>query len=390
VYPLEWQAIMAARNLVRLLALPCLCVAICSAQPPAAPPKFAVEIPGGNGGAPSYSMVDDSASSLLYEPTFHQLAGGIPGLRKPSVLKLNYKVAGDSVSITATALYGKLDPDDEWGSLEKMEHEIVGTYSGQLNQSVTFSGMERVGLEPLTVRIVTAQSDHPYMPQTQSNAPSLQMDFAPQDRVFGMVTVHNLSPKPVMAFQFGSEDGTQGAERGGLSELIAPHGTYQTRYSPGRSSRLVDGVMVENPPPARLALEAALFADGSYEGDMQIAAQMAGRENGSEVQRQRIEKLVDKVLADPQTDQEAKVKLIRTQAGQLSDEPDAQMIARLRTQFPKLSESGFADAKPELGHGMANEKSMFDHDLDQFADNGVPSARRATLAVWWAAIHPTR
>jgi hypothetical protein len=147
---------------------------------------------------------------------------------------------------------------------------------------------------------------------------------------------------------------------------------------------MVNGSFVEDPPPADLVLQAALFEDGSYEGDIEIAARMAAFQNGAKVQRQRIESLVEPILADAQSDDGAKMGRIGTAVAQLSVAPDPQMMATLRKQFPAFPDRGMEQVKSEFAAGMKSEKENAVYLLQQYKETNRAGRRHIPLAEWWA------
>ncbi len=395
---------MIARIFSCLLAVGCACNWICVAQAPTpaptAKPRFAIEYPGEKDFPPIYETIPDSCStqlchSLKYGANLHRLANPDPTIRQPSVLELMIKVEGDEVTITPAVYYGEIDPKaTAIPSVEKLEKQTLESYSGRLNDSVTLSSLERVGLEPMRLKIVSAQSDNPYHPLTRSNAPSLDMEYAPEDRTSGTLTIHNRSSKAVVALQLGASEAEDGRsqvfetmETVGASDLIAPGATYQYANFPSYSWKIVNGSYVEH-LPTYLTINAVVFADGSYEGELQTAAEMAAQHNGSAAQRQRILSLIAPILANTQLDDMARAERIHVAVKQLSEDPDAQMIAGFRAQYPNLPDSGYSDAKSGMSGGLKNEKERFDNDIEQFATGFGGSASQKnhplTLEHWLA------
>jgi hypothetical protein len=393
---------MKSRILVRLLAVSCVCIGVGLAQvptpapaptpkPASAPkPKFAIEIPSVNGLPPSYSTGGNGSSQLFFGGNLHWLPNADPGTLKPSAIKLEYKEDGELETITATAYYGKIDQNTpffgDWYSLNKLESEDLGSYSGKLNDLVTVSGMERVGLQPLTVKIVTAQSDNPYHPQTRSDAPSLRINYSTENRVYGTVTIHNLSNKTVTAVHLGSlEDGdfwNQPEDNIGRKMSIAPGKSYRDTVFIQPHGRLVNGRYVERPLPKTMTLGAAQFADGSYEGDMQLAAGLAAYQFGMKVQKQRILSLAKSIQTETWLDDEARAERIRAEVKQLTEYPDAKTIASFRTQFSELPDSGVAWVRSEMGRGMRNEKYTFDSFLKPLEPYFNPNPPDTSLKHW--------
>lgn len=358
-------------------------------QTAAPQPKFAVEISRGKELPPIDGTIYDGVSSftLFYDKNLDRLPNVDSSVPRPSALRLDLKAADDAVSITATAFYGEFDRQTGPVSLEKLPSKLVGTYSGKLNDSVTLSGLGEVGLEPLTVRIVTPQTDSSYHPLARSNAPSLTIDFAPVDRTSDMATVHNFSGKAVSALQVGSRDqrGDGWSQGGPIStdgtDLIAPGATYQLRISLHSSGRVVNGAYVQDPPPPSITLQAVLFADGSYEGDMKAAAFMAARQIGGTVIHRRIQSLAEPILKENQLDDKVKSERMQAEADKLSVVPSAEMTERLRTQFPELSEAELADLQSGMSSSMREEKETFDTEMEQFESESGPNAHR--LEQWW-------
>jgi hypothetical protein len=148
----------------------------------------------------------------------------------------------------------------------------------------------------------------------------------------------------------------------------------------------VDGTYVADPPSAELVLQAVLFADGSFEGDMQIAAEMAARRIGESLQRRRIAALAAPILADTELDDPARVKRILAAADRLSTEPDAQMAVTLRANFPGLTDKELAVAQLNFSEGMENEKQSLAIMLKQFDPDFNPAASPRMFAAFWNAV----
>jgi len=363
--------------------------------------RFAVEIRSADGlgplnaTTPEYVTIPDASnyvtSSLFYGSSLRRLTNAPTGTDQPSALRLEYKVEGDTVFITATVFHGDFDQQNTPSSLDKLRRQTLATHSGKLNDSVTLPELEQVGLEPVTLRIVTAQSESPYRPLTRSDAPSIQMEYAPFDRNFGTLTLHNLSSKAVNAFRVGSSEETGSGDgmeedKGGLPVLVAPDSSFQTRIGVPHSGRPVNGIFVEDPQPQYVILQSVLFADGSYEGEARFAAEMAAREFGAKVQHLRIKRLAGPILADGSLDDESKIDRIRAAIQQLSTSPDAETVAQFHAQYPALPEDALTKAESYLGRAMKSENESMNHLIQENEPMFQQNRQRLTLARWWAAI----
>jgi hypothetical protein len=329
-----------------------------------------VEIPGPSGFAPGYAVLAGNGhSSLIYNPGDSRLqraAGADSNFRQPTCLKLDYKVEGETVLITASLYFDEFDRQTTPVSLYPLPQTKVGVYSAKLHESVTLSGMAQFGLEPLTLKIVPAQTFT--RPQTTSKAPSLRIEITGEDRMFYQVSVRNLSTQAVTAVfvDMPRKDGAGGLLNDiGTGDLIAPGATNSFPF----------GVPKPEPMPL-MVLETAFFKDGSYEGDVPTAMHIFAQRTGTEIQRERINRLVEATLADTALDDQAKIARIRSESAQLTEDPDAPMIARVTSQFP-----GIPNVETFLKIGLNNEKQSIGFGLKGFEQNKSPGL---TLAKWWS------
>jgi hypothetical protein len=227
----------------------------------------------------------------------------------------------------------------------------------------------------------------PVTRQVRSNAASLTIEFAPHDRSFGTVTVHNLSNRAVSALSVGcSEDGTGGSQTvgdAGSKELISPGATYQFQAGIGTFGKMVNGVYVEDPQTRFMTLQTVLFVDGSYEGNGQLAAQIAALSIGENVQHQRIQSIAEPILADAQSTDEVKLEHLLSALDTLSVAPDPQMVATLRSRFPNLSDGEMAKSERALGWGMKSLKKNIRNSAQHYKDMARTGGGVPTFATWW-------
>ena len=199
----------------------------------------------------------------------------------------------------------------------------------------------------------------PYQLDVENHTPSLQVQegrdpHTGRDSVF----IKNTSKQGVLQFCMANPD---------------PYGNiaWNGPVKPGESLEFSS---------KRFVLKAALFADGSYEGDPIIAAQMAQAYIGKLVQFERIEKRVDGPVSAPGSDADRREAILQS-LKELRDEPDATLVDRFKKDFPSLAQP---DEK-HLGYmaqGMNTMRETWLHQLEISlkGDLGMPMAK------WWDAI----
>jgi hypothetical protein len=352
-------------------------------QTPPSEPKFAVEIPGAANISPTYTLLgDNGVTSLNFD--LKRLDGADPNMRRPSALELIYELNGDSVLIEASVVFGDFDRQRAPQSLANLPREPVGKYSAKLNDSVTLSAMERFGLEPVTLKIVTAEPPTSFRPQAISKASSVRIEIVGEDRTSYKVTARNMSAKTVAALQIETcEDSSSTGRTESGSDLIAPGETYRFQVSIPHGRTLSNGVMKENPMPLFLSLETVVFRDGSYEGEVQGAAEYAARAKGIEVQRKRADAIVEPILADTQLDDNSKTARIRSEVDRLTVEPDTQSIDSVRSGFPGLPDQALDSVRFGLRVGLNSGKQAVTFGLVDFERNKA-YIRNLTLKSWWS------
>jgi hypothetical protein len=233
--------------------------------------RFAVEIPQPQGLPPTYATIRSTGttSSLFYDGSLRWKTGADPNRPRPTALKLEYSVKGELVLIKASVYFGDFDRQKTPASLYNLPSEGAGSYHAGLGQAVTLFDLEKFGLEPITLRVVSAEPLPSLRPQTMSKVPSVQIEITGEDRTFYKVAVQNLSTKGVTAFSVSMPaNGDSNIQRvGGAGKvLIPPGGKYELNFGIPHSGRMRDGKFVEDPPRKLMILETATFTDGSYEG----------------------------------------------------------------------------------------------------------------------------
>jgi hypothetical protein len=354
-----------------------------NAQTPEAPAKFAVELPN-PGGPPFYATLESGNANTLISGPHLRLLADQPAAKKPSALKLEYKADGGLVRITATLFYGEFDlssPTPQ--NLRNVLQESAGSYSGKLNDEVRLSGMEQAGLEPITLKIVPAQGPLSLRPQTVSKAPSIEFAMSDENRMTYKLTLRNLSSKTVTGYLIdmpGPNDNSSSIALG--PSAIAPGASTTQVFGIPHGGRMKDGQFVEDPPPPFLVLEAVLFVDGTYEGDVAAAAQMTAQRAANDIQLDRIDRVVEALLQDGQADDRLLVARIRSAVAELTEEPDLELVNSIRSRFPDLPGQAMTGVNSSLHVGLNSGKQVLEHSLAEY-ERTLSDTRHLTVAAWW-------
>jgi hypothetical protein len=375
------------RTVIRWILLFCPATML-YAQAPTQQPKFALEI--SEDGPPLHyelvpqgELVRGQSLSIAPSPYLHLRSGRATADAKKklaSAFKLAYHVDGDAVAIAASVVFGAFD-NNSGSDPMTADHpkQDIGTYSLHPNESVVLQDMEQFGLQPWTIKIVNAQLPTSISLPTINEVPSIQSKILGQDRQGYTMALHNLSSRAVSAFVVETtlDHNSTSSEFNYRGSLIAPNEIHEFRLFCDTSASAVDQ------SPCAFILTAALFADGSFEGDATAAATLAVPQITNELQRRRLHALMDNILDDPSQDDAAKLARIRSELSKLYEKPDPAILEQIQLRFPGLPRTALDSVSSQITASLSGEKQATLRNLESFANRPPDALPRLSLAQWW-------
>lgn len=378
------------RTAVRFVLLFCLNT-MYAQTPMRQQPRFALEITE-DGFPSSFVIVPEGPRSGAVESTFfgaslHLLPGRDAGdseQTQPSAVRVLSKVDGDEVAFTVSVIFGPFDQNDTHRSLEGHPQRNIGSYSAHLNESITLQGMEQFGLRAWTVKIVNAQLPNPDSLPSVNEVPSVRPEILGKDREGYRIALHNVSSQAVTAslVETTFDHNSQSSEYGGRDPLIAIGGSHEFRLFCDTSGLGSSNRSVPRPAPCAFILKAALFANGSYEGDASAAAVLAVPSIASQFQRRRVRDLIDSILADASLDDASRISRIRSELPKLSREPPPEILEQIRIRFPGLTPTALDRVNADIKVDFASEEQNFLRVLTSFEQLPNQSPHNRSLAHW--------
>jgi len=246
---------------------------------------------------------------------------------------------GEGARIKVSAVFDDSRPADAPGPKYGESEQIIASYFAQLDDTITVRELETVGVEAITLRVVkykeppVAAPRPLILPEVVNDLKSIAfVDLKTEERSFFQLTLQNLSAKSIVGLSIRvSPHATHSSEGSRDKPLMLPGATCQTPIQIGSSAG-------DAPDDLRhtLAIETVLFDDGSYEGDVGSAAEMAARSRGRQIQLARFLVLLEDQLVKPGQEPASIIQTLTNSVAKLRIDVDASVLDELQSQYPAL------------------------------------------------------
>jgi len=367
------------------------------AQSPELPPRFALEVQTGEGTKPTYAVVsrtpdDPQPRTVFFLHTLLPLPQNVPAAKgKPSALGLEYKEDGDAVSVVASLYfdYSTAKIDD----LSKRPHQQIGSYSLHLEESVLLEEMKSFGVQPVTVKVVSARAPRSDI-QATSKIPGLQIAVTGEDRVVYKLEVRNLSSQPVIGLmiEWSSPNGQKNgsAAYDDRKPLILSGGSYKIPMNKNDVGCNPPENPTLDPVPCPIVLNGAVFADGTHVGDTASLASMEAYGAATSEPRRQLQRLMQAIMDDPDLSDTEKLARLRSEIPKLVEPTVAPVIDQLRPGYPELRDEDWLRIGNSMNRSLHQEKEMILHDLAKYEEASRSGEDTESLTRWmrrWGLIN---
>ncbi len=253
-------------------------------QPAQTPTRLALEVTSLAGKPPAYQTVRsaDSKTPADWYGLFRRVPGWQPQAGALPVVAVSIlpRLEGDSVRIAVSVFLGQH---------HEQEKEIAN-YLARENEQLIVRELTEFGVEPFELKVVRVAPVHTNLPMARSSVPSLAVvNVEVNDSTLPSckLTLQNLSGRDVLALGINvlvngqkQLSATPQGEDGQV--LIAAGTTAPLNALMMREAKATPaGYEPATPPQQEIVITAAVFSDGTYEGDELTArkfrAFMAGR-----------------------------------------------------------------------------------------------------------------
>lgn len=285
----------------------------------------------------------------------------------------------------------------------------VGDFLIRPGETITVSRLSRFGVQPVELKIVTAEPPHAVKPEIINETSSLMVEDVAQDRAEYKLSLRNTSVLTALSvvisvfasngrckmhdFQtwFGPLIPPGQTAEFALSFPIAPEdsGVVSADGTSCSSTPRIARGLIRNTRPSRavaakIVIEAVDFEDGGYQGNSQSAAMLEAQRLGRKTGRTRVSALVENEIVSAQPDGMAKLGAVRSQVESLRDIVDPTVINSILTRFSTLPKGDRESIERDFQNGVLMEKGMVLRNLRLYLfelNKGMTT--HASLRQWW-------
>jgi hypothetical protein len=274
----------------------------------------------------------------------------------------------DGVSVKIGAVFDDSQPADAPGPKYGAREQAIASYFARLDETISVNELEKFGFEPLVLRVIRYQPE-PFpeasanvLPEVVNSLKSvtfvdLQSD-EPKSHSY-QLTLQNISSRSVVALTIGVQPSHTQTLEGGAKPIILP----------GATSKIGIGAIESLPPETSrltLVVSAVLFEDGTYEGDVISAAELAARSKGRQIQSLRCLQLLRGIPEQPTQEISRAIQEVKAAVEKLRIDVDGTVIDELQSQFPLLPKAnGKAWLAEKTMDGLRMTRSSVVYQLNE-------------------------
>ena len=252
--------------------------------------------------------------------------------------------------------------------LESFKEVALGTYYLKLDESVLIREVTQYGFKPFVFKLIRMKTGPPLvvppllgLPDIENRLKSIEVVGLEKGESADeyLLSLRNNGPKNVIDLEINMPTGGTTHEWGSLERpLILAAAIYKISISAQTVGRKTEAGFEPNPVQPRGVINAALFDDGTYEGDFVSAATMEARRRGRELQLRRIIELLEKALGSEDQASVTTLERIKEDVYSLGVDSDADTIEDIRRHYPPLNER-----LQYVVQGIKDQMSAWKYDL---------------------------
>jgi hypothetical protein len=165
--------------------------------------------------------------------------------------------------------------------------------------------------------------------------------------------------------------------------LIAAGKEYWLTVSaPNRAQPTVDGFVPTSPSDQQIQIKAAVFDDGTYEGDAATAAAVRGYRAGEKMVLPKLIPLLESALNSSNADLTEALKNLESQVSSVGSDADPQIVQTLTAEFPPPSDARRREIKATMEVTATTIKSSLLKEIGTLEREGAQTLTVDLYRAW--------
>jgi len=352
-----------------------------------APTRLALEVTFYPGRKPAYETVPgpDSKPSGAWFALFARIASWQPpeGTQPIEAVRVISRVEGEGVRVRVSTLSGSKALENE---------QPVGTYLIRETEKISIDDLKQFGIEPFQVKLIRVNSNVPTVPPVilKGVESVVVINSMPKETTLPSyrIILRSQSNKNIVGLGVdvvaGGKIEITARPRGIEGQPLIPAGKeyWLTVAAPNRAQPTADGYVPSTPSNQEIQIKAAVFEDGTFEGDADTAVAVRGYQAGEKMVLPKLIPLLEGALNSNNTDPAEALRNLESQVSPVGTDADPQIIRTLTAEFPPASAARTRDIKETVEFSGTTIKTTLLKEIHTLQNLGAPSLTPDIYRTW--------
>jgi hypothetical protein len=306
----------------------------------AAPTRLTLEVTFYPGRKPAYETVPgpNAKPSGAWFGLFARINSAQPvaGAQEIEAVRVVSRVEADGVRVTVSTLSGRKALENE---------QPVGTYLIHETEKITVEELRRFGIEPFEIRLLRVNPTIVPVPPVRLKGVEsvIVLNAMPKETTLPSfrIILRNQSNKNIIGLGVdvvadGKVEVTS-KPRGIEGQPLIPTGKeyWLTVAAPNRAQSTPGGYEPTVPAGIEIQIKAAVFDDGTYEGEPETAMAVRGYLAGEKMELPKLISLLGSASNSSNTNVVEALRDLESQVSAVGSDADPEIVQTLRSEFPK-------------------------------------------------------
>lgn len=352
-----------------------------------APTRLALEVTFYPGRKPAYETVPgpDSKPSGAWFGLFGRIASwqAPAGAQPIEAVRVISRVEGDAVRVTVSTLSGSKALENE---------QRVGSYLIRETEKISIDDLKRFGIEPFQIKLVRVNPSIPPVPPVILRGVESVVVINSMAKETTLpsyrIILRNQSNKNIVGLGVdvvaGGRVEITSKPRGvdGHPLIAAGKEYWLTVAAPNRAQPTVGGYVPTSPSDQQIQIKAAVFDDGTYEGDAETAAAVRGYRAGEQMVLPRLIPLLEDALNSANANLTEALRSLESQVLSVGTDADPQTLKSLISEFPQESGARSREIKATMEVSATTIKSNLLKEIHTLENEGAQALNADLYRIW--------